>query len=264
ESDDGNSLLARKANNHFGIKCHSDWEGKTFHQDDDAENECFRKYKSVEESYRDHSDFLSTRKRYAFLFDLDPTDYRKWAEGLKKAGYATNPKYPKLLIGIIEDNELHKLDISAAIAGNEQPDNHRCRKQKKNRKGIGLGDPDNYTVSLSGRKVMVRNGVRYIAVKQGDTFSGLAKEFEMQPGVLCRYNDLTKDSVLKTGEILYLQPKRRKAEPGKERHTLVPGETPYTVSQQYGIRLKSLCRMNNMEQNAEVTSSTVLNLRKKK
>ena len=111
ESGSGNSELARKANNHFGIKCHKDWKGKTFHMDDDAKNECFRKYKSPDESYRDHSLFLTTRDRYADLFELDITDYRGWARGLKKAGYATNPKYPQLLIKIIEENRLYEFDI---------------------------------------------------------------------------------------------------------------------------------------------------------
>lgn len=104
ESGDGNSALARYARNHFGIKCHSDWKGATFTMDDDAKDECFRKYKHALESYKDHSDFLTGRNRYAFLFELKLTDYKGWAHGLKKAGYATNPKYPKLLIDIIERN----------------------------------------------------------------------------------------------------------------------------------------------------------------
>src|SRR5690554_5416321 len=110
ESGDGNSALARKANNHFGIKCHGDWKGKTYYQDDDEKDECFRKYKSVLESFRDHSEFLK-KPRYAFLFELKPTDYKGWAKGLKKAGYATNPRYPQLLIKIIEENNLHQYDL---------------------------------------------------------------------------------------------------------------------------------------------------------
>ena len=110
ESGSGNSSLARLANNHFGIKCHSSWKGETYYQDDDAKDECFRKYRKVIESYKDHADFLTGRNRYAFLFDLKTTDYKGWAKGLKKAGYATNPKYPELLIGIIERSELHQFD----------------------------------------------------------------------------------------------------------------------------------------------------------
>jgi len=110
ESGSGNSRLARKANNHFGIKCHKDWNGKKFYMDDDERHECFRKYHNPAESYRDHSLFLTQKGRYAFLFDYDITDYKSWAYGLKKAGYATNPKYPKLLIGIIERYNLSQYD----------------------------------------------------------------------------------------------------------------------------------------------------------
>src|SRR5690606_3896602 len=111
ESGNGNSKLAKEDNNHFGIKCHSDWNGKKFYQDDDAKDECFRVYKNPEESFIDHSDFLVNRSRYAFLFELKPTDYKAWAKGLKEAGYATNPKYPELLIKIIEDNNLQQYDV---------------------------------------------------------------------------------------------------------------------------------------------------------
>ena len=110
ESSDGNSTLAKKANNHFGIKCHDGWKGKKIRHDDDARNECFRKYKKVEDSFNDHSNFLCSRTRYASLFDLPLTDYKAWAHGLKAAGYATNPKYAQLLINIIEEYELYKYD----------------------------------------------------------------------------------------------------------------------------------------------------------
>ncbi len=110
ESDNGNSALARYANNHFGIKCHAGWNGPSFYQDDDAKDECFRKYYSAYRSYKDHSEFLRTRTRYASLFSLKPTDYKGWARGLKKAGYATNPKYADLLIKLIEENDLAQYD----------------------------------------------------------------------------------------------------------------------------------------------------------
>ena len=110
ESGSGNSRLARKANNHFGIKCHKEWHGKKFYMDDDEKHECFRKYPKAADSYRDHSKFLTQRGRYTFLFQYDITDYKKWAYGLKKAGYATNPKYPRLLIKIIEKYHLDQCD----------------------------------------------------------------------------------------------------------------------------------------------------------
>ena len=111
ESGSGKSYLAKEANNHFGIKCHEDWKGKRIYHDDDEKNECFRSYKDPDESFRDHSEFLTTRSRYAFLFEESPTDYKAWAKGLKKAGYATNRKYPQLLIDLIEKYELHKYDL---------------------------------------------------------------------------------------------------------------------------------------------------------
>src|SRR4030042_2172000 len=123
ESGDGNSRLARKANNHFEIKCHKDWSGKKIHHDDDKRNECFRKYKSVYESYRDHSDYLMNQSRYEFLFELDPADYRGWARGLKKAGYAHDPSHTSTLIRIIEENELFKLDREVVTAY-ERPPRH--------------------------------------------------------------------------------------------------------------------------------------------
>lgn len=123
ESESGNSKLAQEANNHFGIKCHKEWEGKTFHQDDDARDECFRKYSTVLESYDDHSDFLKTRSRYAFLFELDVTDYKGWAHGLKKAGYATNPNYAHKLIDLIERYNLEAINNEAIARMNGAPAN---------------------------------------------------------------------------------------------------------------------------------------------
>ena len=117
ESDNGNSSLAKKSNNHFGIKCHNDWTGKKVHHDDDSRHECFRKYKTVYDSYVDHSDFLMNTSRYAFLFDLDVKDYRGWAKGLKKAGYATSRTYADMLIRIIEENDLHRYDLLALEEG---------------------------------------------------------------------------------------------------------------------------------------------------
>ena len=114
ESGDGNSELAKKSNNHFGIKCHSDWQGERVYYDDDKKDECFRKYNKVKDSYNDHSEFL-LRPRYAALFEYALTDYKSWAKGLKKAGYATNPNYAKHLIKIIEENELHKLDDEVEV-----------------------------------------------------------------------------------------------------------------------------------------------------
>ena len=111
ESQFGESILAKNANNHFGIKCKTEWTGDKIYQDDDARGECFRVYKSAEESYRDHSDFLKTRPHYSFLFKLEPTDITGWAYGLKRAGYATNKTYPERLLRVIEDYQLHQYTL---------------------------------------------------------------------------------------------------------------------------------------------------------
>ncbi len=272
ESNNGNSRLAIKANNHFGIKCHSSWTGKKIYKNDDEKHECFRKYKSAHESYKDHSDFLKNGKRYAFLFDLKPTDYKGWAKGLKKAGYATNSKYSILLIKIIEDNELHKFDKGKVIkpdndntnlvADSKKPKTKRDKRHKK-RKTHHLGDVDNYTVNLFQREVKLNNRIKYIKVKKGDTFLKIAQEFEMMAGQLYRYNELDKNTSLKEGQILYIQPKRSKADFGKEYHVVTKGETIYTISQKYGIKLNKLYFKNNIPIDSKVKVGDKLWLRKR-
>ncbi|GAB4277421.1 MAG: glucosaminidase domain-containing protein [Marinilabiliales bacterium] len=274
ESDNGNSKLAQKANNHFGIKCHG-WEGKKFYQDDDEKHECFRKYKSVFDSFKDHSAFLKCNSRYNFLFDLNPADYKAWAKGLSKAGYATSKKYPELLIKIIEDNKLYRFDSialssSELIADNNKVNNnekqHKIDKQNKQnrRKSIKLGDDNNYSINLNGRKIFYNNRIKYIKVKKGDTFLKIAEEFDMMAGQLYRYNELGKDAQLKEGQILYLQPKRSKAEFGKDKHIVQMGETLYSISQKYGIKMRSLCFKNGVELGADIKPGTELWLRKRK
>jgi len=248
ESGDGNSRLAQKANNHFGIKCHNDWNGKTIHHDDDKRNECFRKYKSVYESYRDHSDYLMNQSRYEFLFELDPDDYRGWARGLKKAGYATDPSYAQALIRIIEDNALFNLDreIVAAQA-----------KSSQNKKNLAEADKIH-----SGRTVMERNRIRYVCARKEDSFEGLTAELGKLPWELPRYNDLPVSAKIDSGQVIYLQPKRNSAAPGYKTHTVKEGETMYSISQLYGIKLEKLYQKNQLEWNSEPPAGTILQLRK--
>ena len=134
ESASGSSNLALKSNNHFGIKCHQEWRGKKVYHDDDEKNECFRKYNSPVDSYKDHSEFLTTRGRYSFLFRLPKDHYIKWANGLKKAGYATDPNYPKKLIRTIEENKLWKFD------GSKKPLKQKKSKDLKNIHTVQRGD----------------------------------------------------------------------------------------------------------------------------
>lgn len=267
ESDNGNSRLAKKAKNHFGIKCHSGWTGKKFHKDDDAKNECFRKYNSVYDSFCDHTDFLSGKQRYAFLFELKPTDYKSWAKGLKKAGYATNPKYPELLIRIIEDNELYIYDTSEraeVIAKAEEKKEKKITKRRKKSKVAKLGDVDNFTIVLAGRKILQKNRINYIRVKKGDTFYKIANELDIMLWQLYKYNDLSKNSILKEGRLLYIQPKRNKSEFGRDFHIIKEGENMYFVSQLFGIKLKSLYRKNLMPFGSEPETGRKLWLRRTK
>lgn len=236
ESGAGQSTLARKSNNHFGIKCGSDWSGKTVRHDDDARNECFRAYKHPRQSYEDHSKFLAGRPRYASLFKLKITDYKGWARGLKKAGYATNPRYAEQLIGIIELYDLHQYDRKDAL-----------KFLKKN---------------PNPHQPFIANNLLYIVVRSGDTWKAISKEFDISSKNLRKYNDLYKGYVLQVGDILYLEEKNKRA--GKEHivHVLRAGESMHSISQKYGIRLKNLYKLNKMNpDDSAPETGTILRLR---
>jgi LysM repeat protein len=230
ESGAGRSELARNSNNHFGIKCGSNWKGdKTYHTDD-APNECFRAYKSVRDSYEDHSLFLSRGQRYHFLFDLDKTDYRGWAIGLKKAGYATDPSYANRLISIIEEYQLYKYD-NTTIKENKEHHNKHHHKEI-------LSNP------IVAHDVHIANDVVYTIARQGDTFDLLSEEFNISTRKLVKYNDLQKDYTLQPGDIIYLHKKQRKAAKNCITHIVEAGESMHSISQRYGMRLKSLYKLN--------------------
>jgi hypothetical protein len=252
ESENGNSELAQKANNHFGIKCHKEWTGRTFIQDDDEKDECFRKYQKADESYRDHSEFLTTRDRYKFLFDLDITDYKSWAYGLKQAGYATNPRYPELLIRIIEENGLDLFDKAgsrqSAVGGQNQE--------------LTTGTPTTFEISGRGgnnRIIFINNGVKFILAREGDTFYGIATEFNIYTWQVYAYNDLAKQDRLITGQKVYLEKKKRKGE--ADFHIIRRGETLQSISQDYGIRLKALCKRNQKLPGDKLTEGEAMILR---
>ena len=260
ESGSGNSKLARKANNHFGIKCHNGWRGKRIFVADDIRHDCFRKYKSPEASYRDHSKFLTQGQRYAFLFRYPITDYKDWAYGLKRAGYATNPRYPQLLINYIEKYHLYKYD--------EKVKNHgrRNRKSRKSRKAMAYLTPvissfAKVRTSMYGRPVLENNGRRLIVVKSGDTFKKVASEFEMSTHKLLKINELKRKDILHPGELLYLEKKASKAERGYKYHIVKQGETLWAISQLYGIRLSSLLRRNNLPRRYQAATGTKLRVR---
>ena len=249
ESNNGNSTLAVKGNNHFGIKCH-DWTGRKMYHDDDRRNECFRVYDSPYQSYMDHSQFLTTRDRYAFLFELKPHDYRGWAKGLKKAGYATASDYATLLIQIIEQNELYRFDLMVLEGGTEA--------------GIDSSAYMEGQEFHTEREVKLNNGIEYIVVQPGDTPESLRREMDLYRNELYRYNSLYRGEELVPGQIIYLQPKRRKAARGNEIHVVGEGETMYDISQIYGVKLKHLYRMNLMPEGEQPLEGTEINLRSRK
>jgi len=224
ESGSGNSYLATKANNHFGIKCHQDWDGKRVYKDDDKKNECFRAYRDPDESFRDHSLFLKNRSRYAFLFEESPTDYKAWAKGLKKAGYATNKKYPELLIDLIERYKLHQYDLEGY---NAKPH----------------GEEKEIAVSLIN---VSTNNVDYVEVGEGESLESISAKTQVRVKKLLKYNDLEWDAVIKKGDRIYTQPKRRKAAREFQYHKVEAGETMHSISQKFGVRLERLYDMNSM------------------
>ncbi|MBN1387210.1 MAG: glucosaminidase domain-containing protein [Bacteroidales bacterium] len=274
ESDYGRSRLARKANNHFGIKCHNGWKGETIYHHDDRRNECFRKYTEVGESFKDHSDFLRQGSRYGFLFDLGLDDYKAWARGLKRAGYATNPGYDRMLIDMIEKNNLHIYD-EMVISGNGKIKQEidistglddisgTGRMEVDNAKSFAEVIDDNFVVSRDNR-MELRNRIEYITVREDDTFESIAEEFELLRWEIYRYNDLDDDASLYPGQVLYLQPKRNRAAAGNDYHIIKEGETMYSISQHYGIKLKVLYEKNRIEPGYEPPPGTELWLRKLK
>ena len=257
ESNNGNSRLAIEAKNHFGIKCHSSWKGKKVYKDDDKKHECFRKYKHVLASYKDHSNFLVRYKRYAFLFQYKTTDYKKWAKGLKKAGYATNPSYANRLINLIERYKLYQYDQANLLAKNTPS------KQKTRLKPKHNYSKEEYAISL-GRKIYKNNRIKYIIAKSNDTYSKLTKEFQMLPWEIYKYNDAQKGDDLHKGDIVYLQPKRNKAAKGKNYHIVKKGETLRFISQEYGIKLRKLLKKNRLKKDAIIHVGDKLYLRKRK
>ncbi len=257
ESGNGNSKLARRAKNHFGIKCHSDWSGRTFYHDDDERGECFRRYKNPEASFRDHSLFLTTRDRYAHLFKYKINDYKKWAHGLKKAGYATNPKYPNLLIKIIEENKLFIYDDEALAR--IDPDHPNRKSGEK----YYLVSAEDFTVIETGgdnRNIYKNNKKKFIIARKDDTFESIADEFNMYTWQIFKYNDLERSDRIREGQMLYLQRKKGRSKEFKF-HMVKKEETMYGIAQQYGIRLKRLYKRNDLNESTEPKTGTRLKLR---
>ncbi len=272
ESDAGNSWLARASNNHFGIKCKRNWRGARVYHDDDAPDECFRSYPSVEASYRDHAEFLDTQPRYDSLFRYAPTDYRSWARGLKAAGYATAPDYAQRLVRIIEENRLYLLDredglrLYAAARRSSDPLAGFVAENTAGRPaaaGAGI-DPDDYRVTINahcGYNVYMTNGVHYILAREGDTFERIGELFRLAPGNLRRFNDLRGDVQPIAGEAIYIERKRRRWEGDTRYHVAREGETAYSVGQSYALRTRSVERLNRIRRGEEFETGAHVRIR---
>ena len=245
ESGAGRSELARKANNHFGIKCNYGWAGKTSYHDDDERNECFRAYDSAYESYEDHSKFLVNGKRYRSLFDLKVTDYKGWAKGLKAAGYATNPQYADKLIEIIQLYKLYRYDNATSY------DKFMTDRTK------------DHPVNGSMHVIKPYNKNYYLIVRNGDTFKSIADEVGISYRKIAKYNERDKRDQLEEGEILWLKKKQKKAPKDyKGRlHYVKNGESMYSIAQKYGIRLKNLYKMNHLSPDYQIKVGDGLRLR---
>jgi len=262
ESGNGNSRLATEANNHFGIKCHTTWKGPTIRHDDDAKQECFRKYDNPEGSYSDHSDFLRYRDRYAFLFNLPRDDYKGWARGLKQAGYATNPNYAEMLIKIIEENKLYELDNDLPIVVVKSPleiEQEQTIKVEKEQ----IVDIDRYTFTL-GRQEYRRNGTKFVLALNNDSYEAIAVDMNVKLKKLQQYNDVSSNIKLTKGDIVYIEPKQSSTIEALPLHIAESGETLWGISQRYGVRLKSLYKYNNMKAGQEPMPGQEVFLRKKK
>ncbi len=237
ESDAGRSMLAVEGNNHFGIKCHTDWTGKKMYHDDDRRDDCFRVYRNVEGSFEDHSLFLTTHSRYAFLFDLKTTDYVGWARGLKKAGYATNPAYAEKLIEIIERYNLDMYDKGGKF-------------KKENTAAVGFA-----------HQPYISNNLLYVRIGDGESLKEIAKEFDMTRMRLRRYNEINREYLPEPGSVIYLERKKGKADKQYQLHTVQSGESLWSISQLYGVRLKALMRRNGLDENSAIQVGQILEVR---
>lgn len=231
ESGAGMSDLARRSNNHFGIKCHRGWTGPRVYAADDSPNDCFRRYAKVEDSYQDHSEFLVSGVRYSPLFELSITDYKGWARGLQQMGYATDRAYANKLIKLIEDYELYRFD------------------DKKYHKGVGRKERDELKKAEMSHATWthqpyITHGLVYVIAVYGDTFGSIAEEFGFKEKDLLKFNEVPGDFPLNEGDIVYFQKKNKRAVLPYEFHTVQVGESMHSISQLYGIQLRNLYRLN--------------------
>lgn len=268
ESGTGNSRLATEGNNHFGIKCHSNWTGKTMYVDDDAPNECFRVYNSAYDSYIDHSNFLYGKPRYAELFTYKINDYKSWAHGLKKAGYATNPNYAPLLIDLIEKYQLYKFDdpnIKPEIYAGSNPTPNETKPITNTKPvtiDINIEPVVKPKMDPSAKKlIFLQNGVKATKALKNDDTKTMATRFAVPLTDLLEDNDLTQNMKLEEGQIMYLQPKKKKSK--KVSHIVQPNENMWKIAQITGVKLDLLLKRNYLEKGQEPVEGETIFLSKK-
>ncbi len=252
ESEAGTSELVKNSNNHFGIKCKEEWKGAVFYHDDDSRQECFRSYATAADSYRDHSDFLRQGSRYAFLFNLDPTDYEGWAYGLKKAGYATNIRYSQILIKLIKDYNLQQYTLIAigkkaaseevVLGGAAEVDSGVAGRRTERRRDAAIAGPE---VSYPEGEFQI-NRTRVVYVQAGVSLLSVANRYEVSLGRLLEFNEMKEEDVLVKGQLIFLQRKRRAG--SIEFHVVRDGEGMYDIAQAEGVRLQDLLEMNQLTQ----------------
>jgi len=275
ESGCGKSPLAVNSKNHFGIKCHEEWAGQTYHHDDDLPQECFRVYNTAEESFRDHSEFLKTRPRYASLFDLKPGDYKGWAKGLKAAGYATNPRYPEIIIRLIEDYNLtqyDKVDGQVIISKNDpaNTDSQRIKQSLSKPTAAPLAAPsadansntpdiDLTKYSLKERTV---NGTKAVVYKKDVPLAFITQKYNLTLQQLYSYNDMTANGKFKDNDLIYLETKKQ--ESTYYQYEVSEGETMRDISQKFAIQLSELIKRNGISAGCEPVSGEIVVLRGKR
>ena len=246
ESGAGQSELAVKGNNHFGIKCHG-WAGGSIYRDDDQRNECFRAYPSAFDSYEDHSRFLANGQRYRSLFSLKTTDYKGWARGLKAAGYATNPQYADRLIELIQLYRLYQYDTATTY-------DRFMAQHAKDRPAVA---------GQQLHPIKIYNKNYYLYARRGDTFKSIGQEIGISYRKIAKYNERDRRDPLQEGEIIWLKKKQTKAPKDyKNRlHYVRLGESMYSIAQTYGIRLKSLYKLNHLKPDYDLRVGDALRLR---
>lgn len=258
ETGAGQSTLALEHNNHFGIKCHSSWRGKTAYRTDDRPNECFRSYDSWEDSYEDHSLFL-LKPRYSRLFSLPQDDYRGWAMGLQQAGYATNKGYANALIKIVENYELYTLDHgylpSYIKGGKKHQETSVGRRKHTSQPPTSQPDPNHM------RPIYTSYRLLYILANHGDSYESIAQELGVSARKLAKYNETPLDYPLQEGDVIYLERKHSRADSTYTSHVVRVGDSMHRIAQRYGIRLEKLYQLNQKDEDYTPQEGDILLLR---